>query len=387
MSIIISCLKKFHAFALAEQISDKNQSLIFFTTYAYQKNSLLRKIVKRVDKEKIPKEKIKTNFFIAFLVKFLKNQFILVELYDIWVSLNLRFLKKIDVFIGWSSMSYRSIKIAKEKGALIILERGSSHILFQKKILQEEYKKFGLKFYFDNNIVKKELKEYELADYISIPSQFVMNSFLEQGISKDKLFLNPYGASTFFKRNEVDRKNKRFKIVYLGTSCIRKGVHYLLESVQNLNIDKNNYELLFIGKIEDEMKSIISSFNTSNCNFIGFINHYDLPTVLSTCDVAVHPSIEEGMSMVTLQLLACGVPVIATFNTGASEVVKDDYNGFIIDAKNPKQIKQKIEYLFENPNILANMKENAVKSIEDNFKWSDYGDRYYDFLQSKISVK
>ena len=387
MKVVVSCLKKFHAFALAEQMNNNNSLRIFFTTYAYQKNFFIRKIVNRVDKEIIPKSKIKTNYFLAFLVKFLKNQFILVELYDIWVSLNLRSLKKIDVFIGWSSMSYRSMKVAKEKGALMILERGSSHILFQKNILQEEYKKFGLKFYFNKDLVKKELKEYELADYISIPSQFVMNSFLDQGVSKEKLFLNPYGASTFFKRTEDNKKNKKFTIVYLGTSCIRKGIHYLLESIQKLNINKSNYEVLFIGKVEEEMKSIIGDFDTSNCKFIGFVNHYDLPKILSNCDVAIHPSIEEGMSMVTLQLLACGVPVIATFNTGASEVVKNDYNGYIIEAKKPELIKEKIEYLFQNPVKLKKMKINSVESIQKNFKWSDYGNRYCDFINSKVKIK
>ena len=387
MKVVVSCLKKFHAFALAEQMNNNNSLRIFFTTYAYQKNFFIRKIVNRVDKEIIPKSKIKTNYFLAFLVKFLKNQFILVELYDIWVSLNLRSLKKIDVFIGWSSMSYRSMKVAKEKGALTILERGSSHILFQKNILQEEYKKFGLKFYFNKNIVKKELKEYELADYISIPSQFVMNSFLEHGVSKDKLFLNPYGASTFFKRTEDNKKNKKFTIVYLGTSCIRKGVNYLLESIQNLNINKINYEVLFIGKVEDEMKSIIADFNTTNCKFIGFVNHYDLPKILSNCDVAIHPSIEEGMSMVTLQLLACGVPVIATFNTGASEVVKNDYNGYIVEIRKPQAIADKIEYLYSNPELLKQMKLNSVKSVSQNFKWDDYGDRYYKFLNNIINNK
>ena len=138
MKIIISCLTKFHAFNLAEQIN-KNKSLrCFYTSYAYQKNLIFRFFTKRIDKENIPKSKIRTNIIIAALVKTLNFDYFIVQIFDLWVSTMLRFQPKFDFFIGWSSMSLKSMKVAKSKGAIVILERGSSHILFQEKILRKK---------------------------------------------------------------------------------------------------------------------------------------------------------------------------------------------------------------------------------------------------------
>ena len=68
-------------------------------------------------------------------------------------------------------------------GAKTVLERGSSHMLYQRRILTEEYRKFGLENEVVHpKVVERELMEYQEADYISIPSHFVKETFIEQGM-------------------------------------------------------------------------------------------------------------------------------------------------------------------------------------------------------------
>ena len=380
MKIIISCLTKFHAFNLAEQIN-KNKSLqCFYTSYAYQKNLIFRFFTKRIDKENIPKSKIRTNIIISALVKTLNFDYFIVQIFDLWVSTMLRFQPKFDFFIGWSSMSLKSMKVAKSKGAIVILERGSSHILFQEKILRKEYKKFKKKFRINKKIIKKELAEYDQADFISIPSNFVKNTFIEYGVPDNKLLLNHYGYSQFFKKQTVRKSDNIYRIVYLGTISIRKGLQYFFEAIEKLSIPKNKYEIHLVGSVDKEFNSILNNFKLENCNFHGHKNHYELSDILSKFDIAVHPSLEEGMSMVTLQLLALGIPVIATTNTGAEDLIKDGFNGYIIDIRNSNQIKEKLEFLYNNEKALIEMKNNSLISFTNNFSWDDYGKRYVDNL-------
>ena len=54
-----------------------------------------------------------------------------------------------------------------------------------RSILHEEHRKFGLQFNVHPAVVEKELKEYEEADFISIPSNFVRTSFIEHGVGCD----------------------------------------------------------------------------------------------------------------------------------------------------------------------------------------------------------
>jgi glycosyltransferase involved in cell wall biosynthesis len=379
MKVIVSCSGKFHAFALAEQLQNENHLLKLFTAYSSIKTPWLVKLAKRVDKEAIPKQKIKSNIIIAVGLKLYNNPHFWNNLFDRWVAFNLQFTKA-DVFIGWSGMSLHSIKVAKKRGMLTIVERGSSHIEYQNEILKTEYQKFGKSFAIDKKVIKKELLEYEVADFISIPSGFVKNSFIEKGVNEEKLVLNNYGASNYFKfDNSIPQKNNKFKILYLGTLNIRKGLIYLFEALNTLSLTNDQFEVYFIGSIDDEIKETINKFKKENWHFLGHINHYELAKHISIMDVAIHPSIEEGLSMVITQILSCGVPVIATTNTGGADIIEDGINGFIVTIRDANAIALKIEAVF-------NKKLPFQNSKDIDFTWDNYGKRYIQSLSQKINA-
>jgi glycosyltransferase involved in cell wall biosynthesis len=374
--VSISCSAKLHAFSLAEQMERLGLLDNFYTSYAYQKNTLLRKLVRRTDKENIPVQKIHTHPVLAFPMKLLPKQaYVWNDLFDRWVA------GKISggdspVFIGWSGMSLQSIRRARAGGKVTIVERGSSHILYQNEILREEYAKFGIRFSIDQRVIDKELKEYEEADYISIPTGFVRRSFLKYNVPTGKLLQNAYGVSSFFNREAAPEGGQKFSIVYLGQLSVRKGLIYLFEALHNLAIPHSEYEVYFIGGIDDELKDSIAKFIRSNWQFLGHVDHYKLPALLAKCSVAIQPSLEDGMGMVVAQCLACGVPVIASENCGGAEVITNGKNGYVVPVRSPKSIEEGITQLYENPVLLAEMKQAAAVSVGDGLSWADYGDRY-----------
>ena len=381
LSVAISCSGKFHAFALAEQLQKNNVLETFYNSYAYQKNIAFRKLAKRIDKEDINITKIKTNILIAIGSKILPNHYFWNNLYDKWVA---RQLKKSDanVFIGWSGMSLHSIRAARKKEMITIVERGSSHILFQNEILKEEYKKFGKEFSINQKVINKEIKEYEEADYISIPSKYVQKTFLDKKINSNKLFLNNYGTSFSQTNIKLLNTNKdKFTILYLGALTIQKGMIYLFEALQNLQIHPNKFEVHFIGTVAEELKSIVEKYKKPNWIFFGQIQYSDLTNYITKTDVAIQPSLQEGLSMVIPQILSCGIPVIATTNTGGGDIITDGKNGYIIPIRDSDSIKEKLENLFYNNDLLNEMKANAT-NLKD-LSWDEYGNRYINFLKSK----
>ena len=380
--IKISCVGKLHSFNLAEQLVKHEMLSNIYTSYAYQKNSFIKNFVNRIDKENIPKSLIKTNISIAFAQKILRNDYLVNELFDYWVMNQLRVDNNYSFLISWSGMSLHSLRYAKKKGKIIILERGSTHICFQNRILKEEYKKHNIDFEIDPRVIKKEKSEYLESDYISIPSTFVKQTFIDEGINEEKLILNPYGASSFFKKSENTSPKKKFRLLYLGVISIRKGFDYFYEAIKMLNIETEKYEVWVIGTVTDEMKGIVDNIKEKNIIFLGHINHYELPKYISECDIAVQPSVEEGLSMVILQILSCGVPVIASYNTGASDLIVDNYNGYIVPSRSSLSIKNKIEILYNDQNLLFDLKQNSELSVKNGFTWEDYGNRYKNFISS-----
>jgi glycosyltransferase involved in cell wall biosynthesis len=238
-------------------------------------------------------------------------------------------------------------------------------------------------------VIKMELQEYEEADYIAVPSSFVKESFIKQGVSEQKIFLNPYGANrSFIRKNQTIRSSKeKFRIVYMGTLSIRKGLIYLFQALESLKIPEQQFEVLFLGAIEAEIKSTIAKYRKSNWRFLGHVDYYSLPDYLATCDIGVQPSLEEGLSMVIPQMMACGVPVIITPNTGGQNIIQPDKNGFVVPIRDPAAIAEKLEWAFHHPDLLKEMKEKSSESISNEFTWDAYGNRYAAFLKSIFPQK
>jgi glycosyltransferase involved in cell wall biosynthesis len=384
--VTIAGSTKLWAFNMAEEMEKHGLLDKLLTSYSYSKNTFARKFIRRIDKEKIPLSKIETNLLLAFPIGMIREKaYLWNRLFDRWVAWSLR-KSNSKVFIGWSGMSLHSIRAAKKKGMLTILERGSSHIVVQDRILKEEYGKFNIKFSIDSKLIEQEMKEYAEADYIAVPSYFVRDSFIAQGVEEKKIFLNPYGANEFFKPDISSRKQAdKFRIVYLGTLSIRKGLIYLFEALKQLKIPQDAFEVLIIGKVEDELTETLSSYKKDNWLVIGHVDHYKLPEILGTCDIAVQPSLEEGLSMVIPQMMACGVPVVITPNTGGQNIIEDGINGFVVPVRDPVAIAGKLEWAFNNPALLKEIKSKASASINREFTWGSYGDRYAAFIKSKLS--
>lgn len=373
MEVEISVGGRFHAFNLAGQLAKRGFLKRIITSYPKFET----------EKYGIPKDKIDSIITKELLERgwkimpgFLKDlwdpQFFITETFDRLAS------KKIvssDIFVGWANQSLFSLRKAKELGAIGIIERGSSHMAYQDQIIKEEYSLLGIKpksFQLAHpKIIERELLEYNEANYISIPSSFVRRTFIESGVPESKLFQVPYGVelSAF---HQILKEDGVFRVIFAGGLTIRKGVHYLLRAFSELKLP--NSELLLIGTMNEEMKPFFKKYSR-NYRCIGHVPQSELYRHYSQGSVFVLPSIEEGLGMVQLQAMACGLPIIATVNTGAEDIVRDGEDGFVIPIRDVEVIKEKILYFYEHPEERERMGRSAKERVSSGFTWDDYGAR------------
>jgi glycosyltransferase involved in cell wall biosynthesis len=375
----ISCSVKLYAFQVAEQLGRHSMMDKFYTVYHSAKNPLLSKFNHRRDLEKIDIRKIKTFPYVAALIKLGSKPFTTNGLFDAHVASDLKRNSDYSIFLGWSGMSIRSMTQAKKDGKKIVLERASSHIRFQFQLLEEEYQKWGLIFKGDPRVAAQEEREYELADYVTVPSGFVERSFINLGFPKEKLFKNNFGANQYFSPSKP--KRNKFTIVYVGSLSIRKGLPYFFEALKQITIDPASFDVWFIGKISPEIQKIIPNYQQPNWQFFGHVNHYELSDLISQCSVAVQPSLEEGLSMVIPQLMACATPVIATTNTGGEDIITDGSTGYIIPIRSATAIAEKLSLLYSDKTLLHALQQNAASYANQFGNWDQYGDRYATFLK------
>lgn len=393
MKISISCIEKSHAFNLASELDKRNCLHRLITTFYSPKRRWIPEF--RRDKELIDSNKVVTNV-IPILMSRVPNKIPLIRNMDGWnYYADMAFdawartqVDKCDIFIAWSSAALFTLRKAKHYGVITVVERPVSHILHQKNLLEEEYHHLGIKCKpVDYRVLQKELVEYSEADYISIPSRYVERTFIEQGMNPKKLIRIPYGVDlSHFK--PIPKEDNVFRVVFVGTLGIRKGLHYLLEAFSKMNL--KCAELLLIGSLSPEIIPFLRKYE-GHFKYIGRVQQLELYKYFSQGSVFVLPSIDEGLAMAQLQAMACGLPIICTTNTGGADVVRDTVDGYIIPIRSSEAIQEKLIYLYEHPDVCKLLGDSALKRVSGSFSWNHYGDKiieeYNKILHSRRPYK
>lgn len=382
MKVTQISMNRFHHFHLARQLEKRDLLNSIWTGYPH---------FKLKDELGIPKKKIKTFPWVQTPYLMLRRLSLpnKIDKSILWLSTQAidyyvaAHIKQPTVLVALSSLGLHAGIKTKKTGGYYVCDRGSTHIRFQERILTEEYKRHGFKFEgIDSNIIKKEEKEYETADKITVPSEFVKRSFIELGVPADKLIKIPYGARLDRFKKTADPDANTFRVLWVGGVSIRKGFMDLIEAFESLK--HPGKELLIIGEVMPEIKSLLRSFNLEKVTFKGMVNNAELPAIYSSSHVLVLPSIEEGLAMVQGEALACGCPVIATTNTGSEDLFTNGVEGFIVPINSPRLIGEHLQQLADDKNLREQMSEAAIKKVSSIGGWDRYGENFEKLVKSLL---
>ena len=376
---------KFHSFYLAQGLQKKGalHSLITsYPKYLVKKYNIKKEFIKSIFiKEIIERILLKINF--TFLLS--KLYFFINNLFEN-LSISKIDFDKINILVAWSGSaekSFKKINVLKKK-VIKVLERGSTHIQFQNKILHEEFKILKIqKKPIDQRIIEKEIREYKLADYIFVPSSFAKKTFIENGISDNKIIKVPYGTdlNEFYLDNKY---NEEFTIISAGQISIRKGSLYLLKAFQELNLEKS--KLLMIGNVEKELFPHLKPYLLNpKIIFQDHVSQNRLRLFYNKSNIFVTSSLEEGLAMVQIQAMACGLPLICTRHSGGEELVDEGKNGYICPIRDTEYLKKKILSLYKDKSQLKSFSESAHIKAKNNFSWENYTENIYSEYQKLLS--
>lgn len=210
-------------------------------------------------------------------------------------------------------------------------------------------------------------REIELADRVLLGSGFAADSFVAQGVPRDKLCVVPYGVDlqTFWPAATAPAREP-FKVIYAGQLTQRKGLSYLLRGYQGFA--RADSTLTLVGSQVGGPEALRP--------FAGLFTHVPHQTRAALAQryrqshVFVFPTLVEGMPLVVLEAMACGLPVIVTAN-GPAGIVRDGVDGFIVPQRNAQAVHEKLELLYRDRELCAAMGHSAARRARE-FSWQAY---------------
>jgi glycosyltransferase involved in cell wall biosynthesis len=282
-----------------------------------------------------------------------------------------------DVFHGWSTESIRSIEAAHEVGAVAFVERASLHPKVSMDLLEEEYDRFGIQrrpvrlhgLLATIDAVSRSLtvglEEFVRADRIIVQSPYAVETFVQQGVPREKLVVVPRAVDiSRFTPPSSREQDRTFRALFAGQLCLRKGLPYLLRAWTALRL--RDAELILLGPLHDDVKSVLAKVTDPSVKHVPWSDN--TADFYRRASVLVLPSLVEGSAKVTYEAMACGVPVIVTPNTGA--VARDRQEGFVVPIRDDGAIKEALLTLYENRDLGDAYGRTGRKTVEK-YSW-DY---------------
>lgn len=209
---------------------------------------------------------------------------------------------------------------------------------------------------FKKIIAISDMVKRNIMDNYGVPASDI--EVIYNGVDLKKF--NPLNRGKY--RSEIRKKygisDSEFVILFMGSGFERKGIKYLIQAVESIS---EPVTLLIVGKGKLPSSLNKGEIKTGFSQKIIFCGpQKENYKYYAASDIFVFPTIYEPFGNVHLEALASGLPVITTKNSGASEIIENGVQGFVVKApEDVLTISEKIYFLMNNKNELEKMSKEA----------------------------
>ncbi len=277
-----------------------------------------------------------------------------------------KFLKKIKPDLIYANCFFAVKLLAPIIKLLKIKTIWHKHIIIDKKY---------------NSYLSRQIRKYsKFVNVIICVSHAVKESLINTGVNKDKLKVIYNGIEIPEINIKKERKKIRekykirneFLIGSIGFFRENKGFDIFIKCAYELKKKLKNLKFILAGKsdldsnsYEIKLKNLIKDLKLNN-DFIlpGYVDRYK---ILPAFDLFVLPSYAEPFGLITLETLSLGIPVVAFATGGSKEIIKNGYNGFLVNKVGYEFLTEKVLYILKNRKYLRKISKNARKYTRDKF--------------------
>ena len=227
-----------------------------------------------------------------------------------------------DACFAFSGVALETLQWARREGLPAIVESATGHSRHFYDVSMREHARWIGGPYLDHPslaMVEREEEEYRLAGAVRVSSNWSRASFIGQGIAADKIRVVPQiiDVQRFTPESAAPPRSGPLHLCYVGIVSLAKGFPYLLEALRALGPDRAELEIAG----STGTRSAHRLFRRLRAGLRVTMQPQDPVPVYRRAELLVFPSLHDGFGFAVAEAMACGLPVIVTSNTGASDWV------------------------------------------------------------------
>lgn len=288
--------------------------------------------------------------------------------------------RDIDIVHAWPLGALETLRTARRLGIPTVLERPNAHTRFAYEVVARESKRLGVtlppdhEHAYNATRLATEEAEYQLADRLLCPSEFVVQTFLDAGFAGSSLTRNTYGYNdSVYYPAEHEPRRKGLNALFVGVCAVRKGVHFALEAWLKSPASRHG-KFRIAGEFVPDYQTVLGDMlDHPSVEVLG--HSEDVPALMRESDILLLPSIEEGFGLVVVEAMASAcVPLVSE---GCTEVAEHGLTGLRHEIADVNTLTEQITMLHEDPAQLAALRAGCLAAAPEH-TWSMAGVRLRD---------
>jgi glycosyltransferase involved in cell wall biosynthesis len=283
---------------------------------------------------------------------------------------------KVDIIHAWPLGALHTIKAAKELKIPVVLERCNAHTRFAYEVVNNECERLGVplppnhEHAYNTDILLHEEKEYDLAQALLCPSEFVVKTFIDEQFPKEKLVRFFYGVDEqlFFPDEKEYSTRCGLTVIFAGVCAVRKGLHFALKAWLQSPARHEGTFLIAGDFLPAYQQKLAKELNHPSIRVLG--HRKDLPSLMRQSDIFVLPSIEEGFGLVCTEAMASGcVPLVSN---ACTDLCKHMENAMVHSVGDTDSLTKHITLLHYDRVLLKKLRKTGLNCIPE-INWKQSG--------------
>lgn len=226
-------------------------------------------------------------------------------------------------------------------------------------------------------------------------AQKVREIYDRQDIKIVPMGVNPDGFSRICRSDDRTAKMDASEeiILFVGRLIDLKGVEYLIRALPRVLQKRPQSKVVVVGEgpMKESLQALRDRLNLeTKIAFVGHVSHDRLAEYFSTARLFVLPSIinekgeTEGLGVVLLEAMACGLPVIGSRVGGIEDIINDGENGLLARPKDSEDLADQIIRLLSDENLRKKVIKNGHALIGEKFSWNVVTNHFIDIYRDAL---